>query len=439
VRNATFALARRCYSYTPVPSHAPATTTHPPARTGLREQPKAVWAVLFACVVAFMGIGLVDPILPIIAKGIHASPSQIELLFTSYFLIIGVSNLLAGFASTRFGPKRTLLVGLGLVVLFSALAGASNTVAQVVAFRAGWGLGIALFVSTSMSVIVGSATGGVSAAVVLFESALGVGIASGPLVGGLLGGVSWRAPFFGVALLMAIAFVAIRVGLARTPSAPANERIGLLQPLSALRHPALLSAAVIALLYNFGFFTLLAYTPLPLGLGVHQLGIVFFAWGVLVAVGAIFGAPRLTRRFELVPLLGTLFVVIVCDLAIVGAGIHSQAVMIPAIIVSGLFLGVANATLSTLLMRVSVAGPSISASATNFVRFVGGGIAPYLAGKLSTEVSIGAPLYVAAGAVGAGVALLLSSRGLLDGAGAEIVEVLDAEHAEEYERELVTS
>ena len=419
-----------------MPAESPVPISETTRRPGLRDQPKAVWAVLGACIVAFMGIGLVDPILPIIAKGIHASPSQIELLFTSYFLIIGLSNLLAGYASTRFGPKRTLLAGLALVVLFSAAAGASNTVAQVVGFRAGWGLGIALFVSTSMSVIVATATGGVSAAVVLFESALGIGIASGPLVGGLLGGVSWRAPFFGVSLLMAIAFVAIALGLPRTPSAPVKERIGLLQPLSALRHPALLCAAIIALLYNFGFFTLLAYTPLPLHLGVHQLGIVFFAWGVLVALGAIYGAPWLIRRYELVPLLGAIFALIVAALLIVGFGIHDQATMIAAIVVSGLFLGTANATLSTLLMRVSVAGPSISASATNFVRFVGGGIAPYLAGKLSTGVSIGAPLFVASGAVAIGALMLFGFRVLLDGAGAEVAAARDAEHVDEREREL---
>jgi MFS transporter, ACDE family, multidrug resistance protein len=404
----------------------------------LREQPKAIWAVLFACIVAFMGIGLVDPILPIIAKGVHASASQVELLFTSYFLIIGVSNLLAGYASTRLGAKRTLLVGLALVVVFSALAGSSNTVAQIVGFRAGWGLGIALFVSTSMSVIVATATGGVSVAVVMFESAFGVGIASGPLVGGLLGGVSWRAPFFGVAALMAIAFVAIAVGLSKTEKPPASERIGLLEPLKALRHGSLLAGSVIALLYNFGFFTLLAYTPLPLGLGVHQLGIVFFVWGVLLAFGAVFGAPRLTRRFALVPLLVAMFSSIVIDLLIVGFGIHEKAVLIPAIIVSGAFLGVANASLSTLLMRVSVAGPSISASATNFVRFVGGGIAPYLAGKLSTSISVGAPLFVSAGVVAIGVALLLGCRRLLE---IDVhSETADAgELAVEYERELATT
>jgi ACDE family multidrug resistance protein len=89
-----------------------------------------------------------------------------------------------------------------------------------------------------------------------------------------------------------------------------------------------------------------------------------------------------------------------------------------------------------LLMRVSVAGPSISASATNFVRFVGGGIAPYLAGKLSTGVSIGAPLFVASGAVAVGAAMLFGFRALLDDAGVEVAAVRDAEHVEEREREL---
>ena len=34
----------------------------------MTKQPKAGWAVAFACVVAFMGIGLVDPILPALAS-----------------------------------------------------------------------------------------------------------------------------------------------------------------------------------------------------------------------------------------------------------------------------------------------------------------------------------------------------------------------------------
>ncbi|MFF3150960.1 MFS transporter, partial [Streptomyces sp. NPDC057927] len=125
------------------------------------RQPKAVWATAGASVVAFMGIGLVDPILPSIAKGLDATPSQVSLLFTSYFLITAVAMLVTGFVSSRIGGKKTLLLGLALVVVFAGLAGTSGSVGELVGFRAGWGLGNALFVSTALAVIVGAAAGGV--------------------------------------------------------------------------------------------------------------------------------------------------------------------------------------------------------------------------------------------------------------------------------------
>jgi ACDE family multidrug resistance protein len=396
------------------------------------HQPAAVWAVLLACVVAFMGIGLVDPILPIIADGLHASPSQVELLFTSYFAIIGVSNLAAGWVSSRIGSKNTMLVGLVLVIVCSAAAGASSSVGTVVAFRAGWGLGIALFVSTSMSTIVRSARGGIPTAVILFESALGIGIASGPLVGGLLGGIGWRIPFFGVAVLMALSFVSVFVGVGATPAAPKSERITLGAPLRALAEKRLLAGAVIALLYNLGFFMLLAYTPLPLDLGVHALGAVFFGWGLLVALGAIFCAPALTARLPLLPLLATAFAMLAVDLLIIGLGIHDKTVMIVAIIASGLVLGIANAVLSNLLLGLSTADTSIAASGTNFVRFAGGAIAPFLAGKLSEHVNAEAPLYVGAAAVAVGVVLIGVFAPLLSTAP----DVQPTDDAEAWELEL---
>ena len=119
-----------------------------------------MWAVAFACVVAFMGIGLVDPILPVLAEDLDASPSQVTMLFTSYFAVTGVAMLGTGFVASRIGAKRTLLGGLALVIVFSALAGLSDTVAQIAGFRAGWGLGNALFIATALAVIVGAASGG---------------------------------------------------------------------------------------------------------------------------------------------------------------------------------------------------------------------------------------------------------------------------------------
>ena len=77
----------------------------------ITDQPKAVWAVAFACVIAFMGIGLVDPILPVLAQDLDATPSQVSLLFTSYFAITGVSMLVTGWVSSRIGPRRRCSAG----------------------------------------------------------------------------------------------------------------------------------------------------------------------------------------------------------------------------------------------------------------------------------------------------------------------------------------
>src|SRR5690349_3325020 len=122
--------------------------SHAQSLTNPFRQPKAVFAVASACVVSFMGIGLVDPILPALATKLNASPSQVELLFTSYLVITAVAMLVTGFVSSRIGAKKTLIAGLVLIVVFSALAGASDSIGAIVGFRAGWGLGNALFIAT---------------------------------------------------------------------------------------------------------------------------------------------------------------------------------------------------------------------------------------------------------------------------------------------------
>ena len=127
-----------------------------------------------------------------------STPVETELLFTSYLLVTGLAMLVTSWVSSRIGTKATLMTGLGLIVLFSLLSALSGSVDAIIGFRAGWGLGNALFISTALATIVGAAAGGSGAAIVLYEAALGLGIAIGPLLGGLLGEVSWRGPFFGV-------------------------------------------------------------------------------------------------------------------------------------------------------------------------------------------------------------------------------------------------
>src|SRR6185437_13889445 len=252
----------------------------------------------------------------------HATPAQVELLFTSYLLVTGVAMLITGAVSSRIGPKWTLLGGLALIVLFSAAAGSSGTINEIVGFRAGWGLGNALFIATALAVIVAVASGGAAEAIILYEAALGLGISVGPLLGGELGSISWRGPFFGVAVLMAIGLVATLVFLDKTP-APAR-RISVIEPLRALKHRATRGSGLTAVFYNFGFFTLLAYTPFPLGLGAHELGYVFFGWGVMLAIFAVFVAPRISRRFGDIRGLGAALGGLALILALMGVFHASQ-------------------------------------------------------------------------------------------------------------------
>jgi MFS transporter, ACDE family, multidrug resistance protein len=371
-----------------------------------RSQPTAVWAVASAAVVSFMGLGLVDPILPAIAHDLHASPSDVELLFTSYFAFTGIAMLISSVVASRIGTKRTLLCGLTLIIIFSALAGASNSVGAIVGLRAGWGLGNALFIATALSVIVGSASGGVAGAVMIYEAALGFGISLGPLLGGELGGISWRGPFFGVAVLMAIGFIAIARFLPRTPPPPPEQRVSVLEPLRAMHYRATRGSGLTAAFYNFGFFTLLGYAPFPLHLSIHDLGYTFTAWGLMLAVFAVFVAPRLSRRFgDIRGLAGVLagIVVVLLVMALLHA---SQTALIVCVIVSGSFFGVTNTLMTQVVMESAPVPRPIASSAYSFVRFCGGAIAPFVAGKLAEHVSAQAPFYLGAGMTTIAIGLL---------------------------------
>ena len=377
------------------------------------RQPKAVWAVAFASVIAFMGIGLVDPILKPIADQLHATPSQVSLLFTSYMAVTGVAMLITGFVSSRIGAKRTLLSGLVLIIVFSALAGSSSTIGSIVGFRAGWGLGNALFIATALATIVSASSGSVAQAIILFEAALGLGIATGPLVGGQLGSISWRGPFFGVAALMTIALVATAFFLPKTP--PAARRTTLADPFKALRHKGLLTIALTALFYNMGFFALLAYAPFPLDMTASQVGFIFFGWGVLLAVSSVWAAPWLQRVFGTVPPVLAALVLFAADLLAMAVLTDSKPALVVGIIVAGAFLGINNTLITEAVMGAAPVERPVASSAYSFVRFSGGAVAPYLAGRLGENVSIHAPFWMAGGTVLIAVAVLFFGRHTLPG------------------------
>ena len=395
------------------------------AKPSILRQPKQVWAVAFASVIAFMGIGLVDPILPAIAEQLEASPTDTEMLFTSYLVVTGVAMFFTSWISSRIGAKRTLMIGLALIVVFATAAALSGNVESIIGFRAGWGLGNALFISTALATIVGAASGGTSSAIILYEAALGLGIAIGPLLGGLLGSVTWRAPFFGTAALMAIGFIAITV-LLHGDDRAARVPTTISAPFRALAQPALALLAVTALFYNIGFFTLLAYTPFPLGFDAMGIGFTFFGWGVGLAVTSVWVAPLLTARLKRTTVLATVLPLLAVDLVAAGLLVDSQAGLVTAVVVGGLLLGVLNTVLTECVMEATDLPRSVASSSYSAIRFLGGAAAPPLATTLAAAFTPATPYYVAGGSVlVAMLVVVLGHRALRrvdDGAEQPVVE-----------------
>lgn len=376
--------------------------------SGLRifDQPRAVWATAFAATVGFMSIGLVDPILTSIAGGLSATPAQVSLLFTSYFFVTSSMMLVTGWVSSRLGSRATLLVGSALIVFFSALAGISASVTELVLFRAGWGLGNAFFVVTALSVLVAVTRGGTGRAVLYYEAAIGLGMSGGPLLGALLGSWSWRWPFFGTATLMAIGLVSIALFLPKLPRP--TQRIALSAPLVALRHPGLLTVSTSAFFYYYAFFTVLAFAPFVMDMSPSAVGGVFCGWGLLLAAFSVLVAPRVEARFGLVPVM-TVCLAMMAGLLIV-MGIASPVVVAACVILSGALMGVCNTLFTELALEISDAPRPVASAGYNFLRWFAGVIAPFAAPKIAETLGTGAAFAVAAAATLAGPVILFLRR-----------------------------
>jgi MFS family permease len=373
------------------------------------DQPRAVWATGFACVVGFMSIGLVDPILTSIAAGLQATPTQVSLLFTSYFLVTSLMMLVTGFVSSRLGGRRTLILGAALIVVFSALAGTSNSVTTLVLFRGGWGLGNAFFVVTALAVLVASSRHGVSSAVLVYEAAMGLGLSAGPLVGAALGAHSWRYPFFGTATLMAIGLVAVAMFLPQQPK-PA-VKTSLVAPLVALGHPGLFAVSAAAFFYYYAFFTVLAFVPFVLQMLAHAVGVIFFGWGVLLAVFSVIVTPRLQARFGALPVAGASLVGLAILLIVMGVG--AKLTIAGCVMASGTVMGVCNTIFTEMAMEVSDAPRPVASAGYNFLRWFAGVVAPFLAPMLAERFGSLSAFAVAAAAALIAPLILLARRSAL--------------------------
>lgn len=371
-----------------------------------RDEPNrtAIYATALTAFFAIAGIAVVDPILPVIGEAIGASTWQIELLFTAYIAVMAAGMIPAVLATGRFGYKKILVAGVSLVAVAAVLAALSTTIGQLAALRGLWGLGNAMFFATAMVLLVSLANDR-EWVVALFETCVGLGFAVGPLLGGLLGGISWRVPFLACGVFMVVALLVSVTRLKDPVEKPAPLRVG--QVFRLFRKPGFLALSAVTAAYNFCFFVVLGYTPVFLGLDVIPLGLVFTAWGVGLAVGILVVGHRLAHRVGAVQTLGIAILGVLVALVLLALDLGTAA-SIAVLVLAGVCMGIANANLTDLSLALGDPDRRVTTGAFNLVRWGFAAPAPVIAGLLH-PVSPTAPFWVGAGVLVVGVVVFLAT------------------------------
>nr|WP_277351493.1 MFS transporter [Microbispora sp. CL1-1] len=173
-------------------------------------------------------------------------------------------------------------------------------------------------------------------------------------------------------------------------------------------------------------------------LNEHQLGLVFTGWGILVAVFSVFAAPRLQARFGIARTLYANLILFSLDILVMAVFTGNRVVVICGVIVAGIFIGVNNTVTTQAVMTISPVERPVASAAYGFIRFIGGGLAPFVAGKLAEYFdSQHAPFYMGATAVLLSVVVLATAhRQLGDAERAQAAEAAAAAPAAARREEL---
>ncbi len=196
-------------------------------RTNARSLSAGYWPLLtvsLGFVMAMLDVTVVNVALGSIERGLVTSLSTLVWVVDGYTLSFAALLLVGGALANRHGARRVYMGGLALFVVASACCGAAPNGAALVAARLLQGVGAALFMPSSLSLL-GQAYPGEHERLRMFalwSAIVSVAMAAGPLVGGVVvGTLGWRAVFWLNAPIGVLGLVLARRKLPRSRPDPA--------------------------------------------------------------------------------------------------------------------------------------------------------------------------------------------------------------------------
>jgi EmrB/QacA subfamily drug resistance transporter len=179
-----------------------ADTPGPTAMTGPARPVRRRLVLAVCCLsvgVTGIDLSIVNVALPSISEDLHASVSSLQWTVDVYSLVMACLLLLSGSMADRFGRRRIFQLGLSLFSLGSLVCALAPGVGWLIAFRGLQAVGGSMLNPVAMSIIVSVFTDRRerARAVGVWASVIGITIAVGPVLGGLLvSGIGWRSVFW---------------------------------------------------------------------------------------------------------------------------------------------------------------------------------------------------------------------------------------------------
>ncbi|MFD7611254.1 MFS transporter [Streptomyces sp. NPDC059828] len=191
------------------------------------------WLILGVICLAQLTVLLDNTVLsvaiPSLTTELDASTADIQWMINAYSLVQSGLLLTAGSSADRYGRKKMLTAGLVLFGLGSLAAGLAQDSGQLIAARAGMGIGGALLMTTTLAVVtqVFDEQERVKA-IALWATVGALGFAAGPLIGGIILNHYWWGMVFLINLPVALIGLIAVVKLVPESKNPQGDRPDLL-------------------------------------------------------------------------------------------------------------------------------------------------------------------------------------------------------------------